>query len=170
MSKAKIENGVLSFIQAGYARDNTLPAADTVQFLVATGEDLVSPEKYAILVTVGEVVPVAGSYYHAMVDITVISPLTTGWRSGRDQLSRFVEAVFPRAVPPNPPVNNAHLSSHIATATSNRYTARGYYPGTVRTLPTEGETHWHVIHPLTVGLYHNDPAPPVPSGNISLVY
>jgi hypothetical protein len=168
MSKAKVELGFRTFLESAYELDDTLP--EDVQFLAATDEITVDPEKYSILVNVGEIAPSAGIYYLAQVEVAVIAPIKGGYKAGRDQLSRFVEAVFPRALPPAPGANSAHLSSHVAEATDDAYTVRGYYPGTVRTLPTEGGQDWHVITPLTVGLCRNDPAPPVPSGEITLDY
>jgi len=159
--KDQIETGVVNFIKAA-----AVLAGQTVDVLEGSGEGAISEFDPAIVALIEQSPRVAGNLATAELNVIVSTPCKVGEKATHTTLSRFVSEIFPQAIAPDLPVNAAHLSEHIATATGDLVTCRGYY--VMRTEAATSEDRWETNLKVDLGLCYDDPAPLESVGDIDV--
>ena len=127
--KNEIESGLANFIAAAVRVSQAL-AVDAeipgVQVLAASAGQTLEPRETQIIVVCERVSPLAGTLYYAHIVVAIGTEKARSTLAIHETYQRLMRRVFPAALPPALPINAAHLSEYIETASTGDLSARGY--------------------------------------------
>jgi hypothetical protein len=163
--KNEIENGVKNFIEAAFRDRDGLDPEDDLPVAVhaASGDETINETLPYIVAQVTESPHLVGGIGHARLMVVASSPHKTGYETDHQSNVRFLRAVFSAAVPPKLPVNAAHLSEEVWTASGDEISVQGFHVNGY--IGTTGDPQQDGIE-LTLGVYKGASASLVSSGDI----